>query len=54
MNKNWILYQTENTLNGKIYIGVHELKNTTHSKNYLGSGDKLKEAIKKIWQKQFH
>jgi hypothetical protein len=42
----WILYQTTNAINGKIYVGVHKVADTYKSKNYVGSGDGLKAAIK--------
>lgn len=38
------VYKTMNIINGKYYIGVHEGKDTDA---YLGSGVKLKKAIKK-------
>ena len=53
MSNIWILYQTTNNMNGKIYIGVHKLANTSKSKNYLGSGLVLKTAIKKYGRKNF-
>ena len=53
MAETWILYQTTNVCNGKIYIGVHKLKNTSKSRNYLGSGYALKPAIKKYGRENF-
>jgi group I intron endonuclease len=46
----FIVYQTTNKINGKIYIGVHK-----HLKedSYLGSGAALKKAIKKHGRKSF-
>lgn len=49
----WILYQTTNLINNKIYIGVHKLSNTIDSKRYLGSGNALKLAIRKYGRKSF-
>ena len=49
----WILYQIENLVNHKIYVGVHKLTNTTKSKNYLGSGLALRPAIKKYGRENF-
>ena len=49
----WILYQTTNVCNGKIYVGVHKLQNTSKSKCYLGSGDALQLAIKKYGRANF-
>lgn len=53
MENTWILYQTTNELNGKIYIGVHKLANTSKSRWYLGSGESLNLAIKKYGRKNF-
>ena len=53
MENTWILYQTTNNVNGKIYVGVHKLQNTSYSKNYVGSGDNIKAAIKKYGRKNF-
>ena len=49
----WILYRTENLVNGKFYIGVHRLTGSYRSKNYLGSGDNIKAAIKKYGRENF-
>jgi group I intron endonuclease len=49
----WILYQTTNDLNGRIYVGVHRLTDTFDSKRYLGSGYALKPAIKKYGRANF-
>jgi group I intron endonuclease len=49
----WILYKTINLINGKIYVGVHKVADTSTSKRYLGSGDKLKIAIKKYGRENF-
>lgn len=53
MKETWILYQTTNLVNGKIYVGVHKLADTSYSKRYLGSGDNMKKAIKKYGRKSF-
>ena len=49
----WILYQTTNLVNEKIYVGVHKLANTKRSRNYLGSGYALKPAIEKYGIENF-
>jgi group I intron endonuclease len=49
----WILYQTTNLVNHKIYVGVHKLLNTSTSRKYLGSGTALKPAIKKHGRENF-
>ena len=53
MAETWILYQTTNVCNGKIYVGVHKLANTKRSRNYLGSGYALKPAIEKYGIENF-
>ena len=53
MAETWILYQTTNAINGKIYVGVHKCTNTPRSRQYLGSGDKITAAIKKYGRKNF-
>jgi group I intron endonuclease len=53
MTDTWILYQTVNNVNGKIYVGVHKVANTKYSRNYLGSGLALKTAIEKYGKKNF-
>ena len=45
----YIIYQTRNIVNNKIYIGVHNGKN----KNYLGSGMALQRAIKTHGRENF-
>jgi len=47
----YIVYQTTNMINGKIYVGVHETNNIED--NYLGSGLGLLEAFKKYGRKNF-
>ena len=49
----WILYQTTNLVNGKIYVGVHKLANTKQSQIYLGSGGAMKRAIEKYGRESF-
>ena len=34
----WIVYQTTNLINNKIYIGVHKTKNPHEFDGYLGNG----------------
>lgn len=53
MSDIWILYQTTNLVNGKIYVGVHRPLNTPKSRNYLGSGYGLKSAIKVYGRENF-
>ena len=53
MADTWILYQTTNLVNGKIYVGVHKLRDNWQSKNYLGSGDNMKRAIEKYGRESF-
>ena len=53
MAETWILYQTTNVCNGKIYVGVHKLADTPRSRQYLGSGQAIKAAIKKYGRGNF-
>lgn len=46
-----IIYKTTNLINGKYYYGVHSTDNI--SDGYLGSGNKLKNAIKKYGKDNF-
>lgn len=48
----YIVYQTKNTLNNKIYVGVHRSKTLTDE--YLGSGVKLKEALNELGKENFY
>jgi hypothetical protein len=49
--KFWILYRTTNTINNKIYVGVHGANKIEDG--YLGSGKLLKEEIKKYGPDKF-
>ena len=44
-----IVYRTENKVNGRFYYGLH----TADDKYYLGSGYRLKKAIKKYGKENF-
>lgn len=49
----WI-YLTTNIVNGKIYIGKHEIsKDKKVNANYIGSGDLFKRAVKKYGEENF-
>lgn len=41
----YYLYEIKNTVNGKIYVGVHKTKNLDDG--YMGSGVAIRQAIKK-------
>ena len=47
----YLLYRTTNTINNKIYIGIHQTENITDG--YLGSGKLLLRAIKKYGKDVF-
>ena len=53
MNKFFTIYKTTNKINGKVYIGQHKVKFLFARDNYLGSGRKLKLAIKKYGKENF-
>lgn len=48
----YIVYQTTNLVNGKIYVGIHKQKGKKFD-GYLGSGTTLKKAIKKYGENNF-
>ena len=48
----YIIYKTTNLINGKYYIGKHRTKDLNDG--YLGSGKKLKYAVKKYGIENFH
>jgi len=45
------LYKTTNLINNKIYIGIHKAKTTDNM--YLGSGKRIRYAIKKYGRENF-
>lgn len=47
----YILYKTTNTINNKIYVGIHATENIDDG--YIGSGTKLKYAVKKYGKDKF-
>ena len=47
----YVIYQTTNLLNGKIYIGIH--KTTDENDSYLGSGKQLMYAVRKYGREHF-
>lgn len=49
----WIVYQTTNLVNKKIYIGVHHECINEKSCTYLGSGYRLDYAVRKYGLKNF-
>jgi hypothetical protein len=51
MKKYHVVYKTTNTVNNKIYVGLHSTYNTHDS--YLGSGWALKAAVTKYGKDKF-
>ena len=49
--KYYYVYQTTNTINGKIYVGVHATNNLQNG--YLGSGVNLHKSIRKHGKENF-
>jgi len=49
------LYRSTCKLNGKYYVGIHSTNdmNSTHTKNYFGSGDHLRNAVKPYGRENF-
>jgi group I intron endonuclease len=50
----YIVYQTTNLVNGKIYVGVHHTENPNVFDGYLGSGKILLKAVKKCGYDSFN
>lgn len=48
----WYVYKTTNNVNGMIYIGVHKSENIEKD-IYIGSGKRMKSAIKKYGRDSF-
>ncbi len=49
----YIVYQTTNLVNGKIYIGIHQTLDPMMFDGYLGSGVVLRQAIQKHGMENF-
>lgn len=49
----YIVYETTNIVNNKIYVGVHKTNNIDVFDGYLGSGSALYSAIKKYGNNKF-
>ena len=47
----WIVYQTTNLVNNKIYIGVHKTKNPFEFDGYLGNGIYINQSATYIYAK---
>lgn len=47
------IYETENLINGKKYIGLHKWAENTIDESYLGSGVALVKAVKKYGSENF-
>lgn len=48
----YTIYRTTNTLNGKIYVGMHQTENLDDG--YLGSGKVIKNSVSKYGKEIFH
>ena len=51
MKKYHVVYKTTNTVNNKIYVGLHSTNNINDK--YIGSGYALKDAINKYGKSKF-
>jgi len=49
--RHYTIYQTTNTVNGKVYVGKHITKDPAD--DYLGSGKNIRRAIKKYGRDKF-
>ncbi len=47
------IYLTTNLLNGKIYVGMHRVRNDQKDDSYIGSGVALKRAVAKYGSENF-
>lgn len=49
----YTVYKTTNLLNNKIYVGVHAVEDLKVDDEYMGSGIRLKRAVKKYGRENF-